>query len=86
MGIFRIERHLCNLIDISKEGMALSCNRETQVGYLEKFIHREQCEALEQAAWGSDKVIIPRGVQEGGMCRTEGHGLVDNMVVGGRLD
>jgi len=32
---------------------------------LEKFIHREWCEALEQAAQGRGKGIICRGVHEG---------------------
>ena len=55
--------------------MALSCTREIQVGYQEKFLLRKSGEVLEQAAQGSGGVTILGGVHEKGRCGTEGHGL-----------
>jgi len=44
------------------------------------------CEALEQAAQGSDEVPIPGGVQKTCRYGTSGYGLVGMAVLGGWLD
>ncbi|GAB0202055.1 hypothetical protein GRJ2_002672200 [Grus japonensis] len=51
-----------------------------------KFLHRQSGQALEQAAQRGAGVTIPGGVQKTRRRGTLGHGLVDMVVSGQRLD
>ena len=65
---------------IGQAVMALSCAREVQVGYQEKFLLRKSGNALVQDARGSG-VIIPEGFQEKGRFGTDKHGLMGMVVM-----
>ena len=53
-----------------------NCTRGALDLLLGKISVLKSCQALEQAAWGSGGVPIPRGVQKPCRCGTSGHGGV----------